>query len=553
MFCPKCGAKNPDGSKFCAGCGNNLALASPVAQPQMPPVQQPVPPEQPQVTVEPTQPPVKEKTDFVAAAKSALNDLLVLVKPLYEKAKELVLKNKLLSMGIAGGIVLILVACIVAGVLTSGSDYTTVDHDVRIMFINDEIVICDDGKIINTKIEDGIEMQRRSMDGKNVFFLTSAEDLYVYNGKKVIKIDEDVEGFYISNDGTGIVYGLDNDEMTIILYNVSKQKKATVLQDCSDLEGVAISPDGDSVLYTEETDDEMRVYYFDGKESTRIVSGEYYGIALSNDGKYIYVIDEEESLYCFNVDGDRTKLAAEVDAAYFNMDHTQILFHKEGKSYISTKGKEAVKISGNEITPMMPSLTTSNSDSYPVADLYNKVYTGYNNNGQRCAWFIKENIDKSYKLATDISYIRFDNSCEYLYYLDNEARLKCLEIADGEDASDKAVTLASYVDSYVVSSDRSAVYYQSLGGVYYANGKNGNGRRLITSEYVSRMVMGEDDTMYYLLDGDVYATRNNKKGSRVATDMEGLYAYYGTVYAYNSDAYFISNGTKKMEKLIDVD
>lgn len=28
MYCPKCGKKNPDGAKFCSGCGNPLAAAS---------------------------------------------------------------------------------------------------------------------------------------------------------------------------------------------------------------------------------------------------------------------------------------------------------------------------------------------------------------------------------------------------------------------------------------------------------------------------------------------------------------------------------------------
>lgn len=26
MFCPKCGAKNPDGARFCSSCGANLNI-----------------------------------------------------------------------------------------------------------------------------------------------------------------------------------------------------------------------------------------------------------------------------------------------------------------------------------------------------------------------------------------------------------------------------------------------------------------------------------------------------------------------------------------------
>ena len=47
MFCPKCGAKNPDGSKFCFSCGEKLREMPqkanvPQAQPAAAPVQAPV-------------------------------------------------------------------------------------------------------------------------------------------------------------------------------------------------------------------------------------------------------------------------------------------------------------------------------------------------------------------------------------------------------------------------------------------------------------------------------------------------------------------------------
>lgn len=42
MFCPKCGTQNPDGSKFCSGCGQPLAPASQSAS-QPAPTSQPAP------------------------------------------------------------------------------------------------------------------------------------------------------------------------------------------------------------------------------------------------------------------------------------------------------------------------------------------------------------------------------------------------------------------------------------------------------------------------------------------------------------------------------
>lgn len=47
MFCPKCGRQNPDGAKFCGGCGGNMPAmqAQPVQTP--PPVAPPPQPVQP--------------------------------------------------------------------------------------------------------------------------------------------------------------------------------------------------------------------------------------------------------------------------------------------------------------------------------------------------------------------------------------------------------------------------------------------------------------------------------------------------------------------------
>ena len=570
MFCPKCGAKNPDGSKFCGGCGNVLNPVNPVPQapvnsvspassvppvnPQ--PVQQPQAPvtPPPQVEVVPNPQAPQEKIDYVAKGKSALNDLWQLVKPLYEKAKDLVLRNKKIALGIAGGIAVILIACIVLGVLTGGSDFTTVEHDIQFLQSDGELVIVYDGKVIKTGIEEEIDFGMYSLDASVYAFTTEDDELYVFNGKKVTKVADDVDSFIISNDGTGLLYLVDEEDASMYLYNISKKKKVTVLSDANDVEGADISPDGDSVLYSLYEDGEYEVVHFNGKKDTVIVSGEYFGMGLSNDGKYIYVSNEETGdLYCFNTKGDREKIASEVDNIYFNADHTQVLMHKDGKTYISTKGKEPVKISGNKIVPLLPENAFNNNGVYPIDDLYEKVYTGRDGNNVRCAWFIEKNPDKSSKLATDINSIQYDSSCEYLYYIDSNDNLKYLEIADGDSASEKAVKLASDVDGYILTSDRDLVYYASEEIFYSANGKNGKNKRVICSDEVDQVAINADDVVFYMVDGDIYATSNGKKGKRVCTDMDYLSSSLGIVYASCDDEIYVSTGGNKLKKILTID
>ena len=34
MFCPRCGTRNPDGSRFCGACGADLSARGPGSTPQ---------------------------------------------------------------------------------------------------------------------------------------------------------------------------------------------------------------------------------------------------------------------------------------------------------------------------------------------------------------------------------------------------------------------------------------------------------------------------------------------------------------------------------------
>lgn len=64
MFCPKCGRQNPDGAKFCGGCGGNMPAmqAQPVHQPQAPAAP---PPSVAQPAMYPQQPAVPAQMPYV--------------------------------------------------------------------------------------------------------------------------------------------------------------------------------------------------------------------------------------------------------------------------------------------------------------------------------------------------------------------------------------------------------------------------------------------------------------------------------------------------------
>lgn len=555
MFCPNCGAENANGTKFCASCG--AGLEAPAS-------------ETPAVTPEQNAAP---KKDIGVAVKSALNDLLQIVKPLGEKVKPIVQKNKLLLTAIGGALILLVCICTIVGILTAGNGYTDYEHFISATVQDDVVCVIYDNKVIKTDIEaDGIDNSSTSIDGKIMAFLTDEGELAVVKGKKVTVVAEDVEGFMLSVDGKGIVYLTEDDEESCLyLYNVSSKKDKLITDDADDLSSLAIAPNGKSVAYGiyDEEDEKTRVMYFKGSDSIRVASGELSVVGMSNNGKQIYIVSRDEKededgdttysnvLNCYNTKGDKEKLCEKPSSVRFNEDHTQVLFTSEGKSYISTKGKEPVKISNSSVTPLVASNASTFSDSnavtYPISNLFNRVYVGYDSNDNYSAWYIRKNTDKSCKLVSGVGRVKLDASAEYLYYVDDE-ELKVLKISHGENASDKAKLIAEDVGNYVVTSDRSKVYYVSDGGLYCVNGKKGGSKKTIASDDVSStLAINKKDVVFYIMDGDAFAS-SGSKGKRAASEINSLISTpNGLVYATNSDAIFVSTGSKKLSKIWESD
>ncbi len=89
MFCPECGAENPDEAQFCEECGAPLDQAAPKVEPAQPPAPQPAPSRPPA----PRPPPGREPpTSGLAVASLVLGILgIVQVLPVVGSALALLL------------------------------------------------------------------------------------------------------------------------------------------------------------------------------------------------------------------------------------------------------------------------------------------------------------------------------------------------------------------------------------------------------------------------------------------------------------------------------
>lgn len=550
MFCPKCGVENADGAAFCSACGNALNPA---------PVEDVVPVSE--ETVETVETPVAEE--------APKKDLLAPVKPLLEKVKPFIEKNKLFVAAGAGVLALVLCIVLLCSIFGGGNGYTPLKSAIDAFVEDGEVYISVDAKKVKaTGLEaEGLEDVQISMDGSILVLLTDEGQLAFVKGTKLTKIAEDVLGFFMSADGTGIAYGIENDDgTTLMLYN-TKNKKAVKVTDYLAEESLAIAPNGDSLVYFEmkEDDEEPTMMFFKGKKSSKVTSAEVTVVGMSNNGKYIYCIGEDDEgeryLYSYNTKGDRNKIGkCGIPVVYFNEDHTQIAYFTmdDGyKTYISTKGKEGKKIASAMAFPMLPSNVSvfegSYSSTVPTDDLYNKVYECEGDKGTSI-WFIRKNADRSEKLVGNVSRATISQDAKYVYYVD-DSELKVLTVKKGDNAADKAKTLAEDVDSYIVTSNSKKLYYTSDGALYCINAQNGKGKKTVANDDVETyLAINGKDVVYYIMDGDCYATKNGSKGKKVVSDADDLsYTPNGVVYIETSDAKYATKGAKKPTKVFSND
>lgn len=539
MFCPNCGTENAEGAAFCAACGSAMNAA---------PVEAPVQEAAPAPVM--TETPAPEKKDALAP-----------VKALMQKVAPLVQKYKLFIAGALGIVALVLCISILCAIF-SGNGFIAMKHSIQVEVEDDEVIILYDAKKVKaTGLEAGsISDSQTNIDGTVLALVTNEGDLAVVKGTKLTKVASDVSSFKLSEDGTGIAYIVNDDgDLTLNLYNVKTKKSKEVSDDI--YRSYTISPNGDTVAYLEmkEDDDEAKLMVFKGNKSTKVTSNEVVLLGISDKAKFIYVVGEnddgESTLYVYNKKGDRTKLGSISDSyVYFNDDHTQICFYSDGKTYVSTKGKEAVKIASSGAYVLVPNSSEYfyNNGYYvtmPTDNLFNKVYSCEGN-----IWYIRKNTDKSVKLVNEASRPTLSEDGKYVYFYKND-ELKVLKVSHGDNAASKAKVLAEDVGDYVVTSNGKKVYYISDGSVYCVNAKNGKGKKTIANDDVEGyLYINAKDVVYYAMEGDVYASKNGGKGKKIASDVEYIeQTANGVVYITTEDALFATKGAKKPAKVYTFD
>lgn len=462
--------------------------------------------------------------------------------------------------GVIGVIGIFLVVCAIISLIPSGNGFLVSNsYNNSLDVIDEKVYLLKDGKAtaINTSAE-YISEQTTSIDGEVTVFL-SEDTLYALNGKKAKEIADNVDEYELSLYGDYVVYSEDDDgDVTYYLCKVSNGKKTEIFANSDDemLVGYAIAPNGKNVAYVTMNEDfEGTLYYFNGKKSAEVAECEGMVVGLSNGGKYIYCIEAgksgKTSLISYNKNGKDTKIDScdynGDDNFRFNLDATEIMFTSGGKTYISAKAKEPVKLASGDVELLTPTGANEFGKFLPVDSLFEHVYIA-----DSAAYFSHKKEDKNIKLVKG-SYFTLDDSGKFLYYMDKD-ELMVLQISKGENAEDKAKLIAEEVDEYVVTSNRKIVYFidedDELSAV---NGKKGGKVKKISNDEIDGYItIDSNDIVYYASDDSIYAAKGKKAGKKVIDDAM-FQNLGGTVYFIDEDFdLYASRGTKSPKKLMSL-
>lgn len=414
------------------------------------------------------------------------------------------------------------------------SNATTIEPTKKSTFIRYEqhlmTVSTDDGIAVfsndtllrNTADGDYAAYEQSSLDGTVLAFTTDKNTLYVTDGKKLTKVDDNVYqfDFELSVSGSGLVYVTTEDGETQRLhyYNVGSGEQIE-LDGGADHYATAIAPNGQTLAYIAREGSTFSLVFFDGEHSRKLASTETSLFGISDDGLCIYTANGYD-VYCYDSEGNRQKVGTldEDTDIKFNADHTQLMFNREGKTYISDRGQERNKASNDNLYLIIPpnsnACTHYNFTTYPVKDLYDHVYLSNDSE----VWLISRD-DESTKLISKASNVTLDASAEYLYYIYDSEELRCAKISDGDRASETRKTIVDEDVPYIVTSDRDLVYYMDGDTLYSVSGETGGTSTKIADDVDSGyLAISSEDVICYISEGDAYVYMAGKTPSRVRRD-----------------------------------
>ena len=421
---------------------------------------------------------------------------------------------------------------------------------------NEETVFVAGGKMTDLKVDGEIYGVQRSMDGTVTAFVDEEDTLYVIRKNKMTKVTEEVKQFKLSVEGTGIAYI--NEDGELMLYSVKKDSSSKITDELYNNE-YTISPDGKSIAYAEGDYEEYKLYVsVNGKDGEK-VGNNLLPIALSNKGKFLYYLNtEKQTVYVVKSSKEPQKLASLEKFSgtmQFNADHTQVKFSLTTGTYISNKGKEAVKISsstggqfGNYSDWGYVIGNSSYAETLPIKTFAKQYFRS----GDSLYYLNKRFKAIEVEDATDVRSYKMTLRGDVIYYRD---KYGTLYRDTGNKANIRFKEVAESVTSYTVSSNGKFCYYKTYDGSLMCVKKAG--RAKLIADDVDSYYISHDDYLFFLSDNDLFVSHNRRTKKSVETDVEEITLEIDGSYYYVEDSdelvFYGASKKAKFSRLIKIE
>jgi hypothetical protein len=466
--CPNCGNENESNSAFCLFCG---------------------------ASIEP-------------APKKDIKDIVAKIKPIFDKAVGFVKKN-IIKIAVPAGVIVI-GAVVLIIILGSMSIYITEGPGVFYgEYSETEIVIRDlSGEDTSLSYDSSKLRVRDSLppESSSAFLVGEDGNELYYVGKNVVKIADDVLAFNLAVDGKAVAFfeGTDEDDCRLGIWTTDGKIK--YIADDVSTDFSVISPDGKTVIYKENTDETAMVYMYNGTKTIELGKETAINpLAVTNGGNYIYYTKDDTLYVQKGSDIDtRVKLGSKSSTGYFNIDMTEFIYNDDGKTKITVKGGEPIKLTGDLSYMVLKSDTASI-----------QLWSGVN--------------IRSVKTFKNCCYRTSD---EDIYYINNKYEVQ------------KA---ASSIDYAIRAYDEKSLIYKKGDSIYQIDLTKKNAEPVTRVGDDVETVAGVDskDGVYYKnTDGEIMYQKGTAKPVYILDSVDNAVIIADSLFIVSDKELYISNGKK---------